>query len=225
MSKELILIENLEKNFEQGSQVVRVLKGLHLKIFHGEDLCILGESGVGKSTLLHILGGLEPPTKGKVFFEGEDIFSYDDKKLSRFRNESLGFVFQFHHLLPDFTALENVMLPLRIGGISSKEASFQAETLMKTLGLEKRMPFYPHELSGGEQQKVAIARALIRKPKLVLADEPTGNLDAENRVMIRELFFDLKKKLGITLIVVTHDENWASYFSRTLRMKDGAWKS
>ena len=200
-----------------------ILKGLDFEVVAGEAVCILGSSGAGKSTFLHILGTLDRPTRGHVYFRGEDLFSKSDAEMSQFRQKNLGFVFQFHHLLSEFTALENVMMPGRIAGLYAKDCKARAESLLDFLGLSSRLSHYPSELSGGEKQRVAIARALFHKPTLLLADEPTGNLDSENSLKIQDLFFQLKQELGLTLIVVTHDTRFASRFPRSVRMADGQW--
>jgi lipoprotein-releasing system ATP-binding protein len=206
-----------------GAARLEVLRGIDLAVGAGEAACIVGSSGAGKSTLLHILGALDRPTLGKVFFKGEDLTRKTDAELADFRNRSLGFVFQFHHLLAEFTALENAMMPCRIGGLSVAESRAAAEELLEALGLRERMSHYPSELSGGEQQRVAIARALVRKPEVLMADEPTGNLDTVNGARIQDLFFELKERLRLTLVVVTHDAAFAQRFPRVLRMRDGLW--
>ena len=200
-----------------------ILKGLDFAVAQGEAVCILGASGAGKSTFLHILGTLDRPTRGSVYFRGVDLFSKNDAELSAFRAQTLGFVFQFHHLLSEFSALENVMLPGRITGQPIKECRERARELLEYLGLTHRLTHYPSELSGGEQQRVAIARALFHRPQLLLADEPTGNLDSENSLKIQDLFFKLKDEMGLTLVVVTHDQRFASRFSRAVKMADGQW--
>lgn len=225
MSSEAPLLEavGIGKSFFQGRNTLEILKDLNLTVQEREAICILGGSGAGKSTLLHILGTLDRPTLGRVFFSGEDLFKKSDDELARFRNQTMGFVFQFHHLLPEFSALENVMMPCRIAGESGRQASQKALRLLRLLGLEQRQKHYPTELSGGERQRVAIARALVREPKILFADEPTGNLDSTNGRRIQDLFFDLQKELGLTLIVVTHDREFAERFPRQLEMADGQW--
>ncbi|MCB0422889.1 MAG: ABC transporter ATP-binding protein, partial [Bdellovibrionales bacterium] len=195
-----------------------------LDIEAGEAVCIVGESGSGKSTLLHILGTLDRADKGSLFYQAEDLGKKSDSELAKFRNEELGFVFQFHHLMSEFTALENVMMPAKIAGVGSKEARERAEDLFGLLGITHRKTHYPSQMSGGEQQRVAIARALMRRPKILLADEPTGNLDGQNTQLIRELFFRLQRELGLALVVVTHDQSMASHFYRVLRLVDGQWE-
>ena len=211
------------KAYPMGSSRLEVLRGIDLKIAKGEAVCIMGSSGAGKSTLLHILGTLDQPSLGKVLFKGADITKKPDQELAKFRNESMGFVFQFHHLLSEFTAVENVMMPCRISGMSLKESRRRAESLLDFLSLLDRSEHYPSEMSGGEQQRLAIARALVRKPEVLFADEPTGNLDTNNADKIQSLFFDLKERLGLTLVVVTHDPSFAKKFPRILSMRDGLW--
>lgn len=223
MSDPMFTIRGLHKSYAMGSHTLEILKGLDLSIYEGEAISIVGSSGAGKSTFLHILGTLDRPTSGEIFFRDENLFERTDDQLAEFRNQTMGFVFQFHHLLSEFTALENVMLPARIGGVPEKEARRRAEELLQILGLLPRKTHYPSELSGGEQQRVAIARALIQKPKVLLADEPTGNLDTQNSLQIQDLFFALKQRLNLTLIVVTHDMNFASRFPRRLTLRDGHW--
>ncbi len=223
MSDPILSGRGLYKTYDSGEMKVEILKGLDLDIYPGEALCIVGASGAGKSTLLHILGTLDAPTAGSVFFSGRNLSLLSDIELARFRNSTLGFVFQFHHLLSEFTALENVELPARIGGLSEGEARSRAEELLGIMGLTSRRQHYPSQLSGGEQQRVAIARALVQRPQILLADEPTGNLDMQNGRMIQDLFFALRDRLGLTLVVVTHDQQFASRFPRRLQMKDGHW--
>lgn len=217
--------KDIHKSYLQGSSQLEVLKGVSLQVQQGEALAILGSSGAGKSTLLQILGSLDAPTAGKVIFEGHDLSEMSEEQLALFRNQEMGFVFQFHHLLSELTALENVVLPSRIAGLSRADAERFAKTLLDMMGLRDREHHFPSELSGGEMQRVAIARALVRRPKVLFADEPTGNLDSTNSKKIQDLFFELKEKLGLTLIVVTHDLQFASRFPRILKMKDGLWAS
>ena len=209
--------------FNQGVNQLQVLRGIDLDIYKGEALCIVGASGAGKSTLLHILGTLERPTEGELYYKGDDLLTQSDEELAKFRNKTLGFVFQFHHLLSEFTALENIMMPVRIGGGSARRARDKAEELISIMGLTDRKHHYPSELSGGEKQRIAIARALVQEPEILLADEPTGNLDTENDRMVQDLFFELKDKFGLTLLVVTHDTHFAARFPRVLTMQDGRW--
>ena len=202
---------------------LEVLKGLDFKLSSNEDVCICGASGAGKSSFLHILGGLDVPSFGEVLFEGQNIHNWSEDKKARFRNQHIGFVFQFHHLLGELNALENVALPLKIGGLGWRAARARAQQLLVELGLQERAQHFPSQLSGGEQQRVAVARALARSPKILLADEPTGNLDTENKKRLQDLFFQLKSDYGLSLVVVTHDPLFASRFSRSLQLKDGQW--
>lgn len=202
---------------------LQILRGLDFEVVAGEAVCILGASGAGKSTFLHILGTLDRPTRGTVYYQNEDLFRKSDNELSAFRSEKLGFVFQFHHLLSEFSALENVMMPGRIAGMNHTDARRRAQELLEYMGLAHRLTHYPSELSGGEQQRVAIARSLFHKPAILLADEPTGNLDSENSSRIQDLFFQLKEEMGLTLVVVTHDTKFAARFPRSVRMADGQW--
>ncbi|MBI3811383.1 MAG: ABC transporter ATP-binding protein [Nitrospirae bacterium] len=216
----MIKITNLTKIFQM-PQPLPILKGIDLEITRGELLCIVGASGVGKSTFLHLLGGLDRPTSGAVEFEGQDLFTLNDNQLAAFRNRRIGFVFQFHHLLPEFTAMENAMMPLLIQGQTWDEAARVAADLLSKVGLGERLSHRPGELSGGEQQRVAVARALILKPNLVLADEPTGNLDSHTADDVFALMKDLNKQLGHTFVLVTHNEKLAAQADRIVRMVDG----
>ncbi len=220
---------NLSKKYatgsSHGSNHLEVLKDINFSIEKGEAVCFLGASGAGKSTLLQILGTLDRPTTGDLLFEGESLFLFNDEDLARFRNEKMGFVFQFHHLIHELTAVENVMLPCMLAGESKQESYDKAAYWLTQFGLAERMDHYPNQLSGGELQRAAIARSLIRNPKVLLADEPTGNLDSENSIKIQQLFFQLQKQLGLTLIVVTHDLNFAKLFSKVYRVKDGCLTS
>lgn len=223
----LISAQTVTKSYPMGPnqrERLEILKGVNLEIAKGEAVCIVGSSGAGKSTLLHILGTLDKPTLGKVIFKGKDLTRESDERLAEFRNKSMGFVFQFHHLMSEFTALENVMMPCRISGLSLKESRVEAERLLEAMGLSARISHYPSEMSGGEQQRVAIARALVRSPEVLFADEPTGNLDTTNAARIQDLFFELKDRLKLTLVVVTHDASFAQKFPRVLRMRDGLWE-
>lgn len=225
MSEPLMKAVGLAKSYAQGASELEILKGVNLDLEAGHAHGIVGASGSGKSTLLHLLGTLDRPSRGELYFEGRNLFTLPDAELSKFRNEKMGFVFQFHHLLAELNALENVMLPLRVAGLSGREARGPAEELLSILGLSDRKEHYPNQLSGGELQRVAIARALVRKPKILFADEPTGNLDSANSLKIQDLFFELQRQLGLTLVVVTHDSQFASRFPRLLRLKDGNWAS
>lgn len=223
MNNLILEAQCVSKSYPMGNSRLEVLKGVDLKIQKGEAVCIVGSSGAGKSTLLHILGTLDQPTLGKVFFKGHDLTRKDDAAMARFRGESMGFVFQFHHLLQEFRAVENVMMPCRLAGLSPKESRKLAEELIDQMGLTARANHFPSEMSGGEQQRLAIARALVRKPEVLFADEPTGNLDTENAAKIQDLFFDLKNRLQLTLVTVTHDNVFAARFPRVLKMRDGKW--
>lgn len=213
----MILGKNIKKQY--GS--LEVLKGVDLHIQPSEVVSIVGSSGAGKTTLLTILGTLDKVTSGEILFNGVNITSLNEKKLAAFRNQHIGFVFQFHHLLPEFTALENVCIPAFINKTSKKEAELKANELLDLLGLKHRANHKPSELSGGEQQRVAVARALINNPKVIFADEPSGNLDSENAQNLHQLFFKLRDELKQTIVVVTHNETLANMADRKLIMKDG----
>jgi lipoprotein-releasing system ATP-binding protein len=219
--KDLIQVQQLYKSFGNGAKQVDVLKGIDLTFNQGERAAIVGVSGVGKTTLLHILGTLDRPTTGKVLYRGKDIFTLNERELALFRNREIGFVFQFHHLLPEFNALENTMMPCLIQGISKKEAAFRAETILSLVGLKERLSHKPGELSGGEQQRVAVARALVLEPKVLLADEPTGNLDTKTGESVFHLLQELNQIKGVTLIVVTHNLKLASQLPRQINLADG----
>jgi lipoprotein-releasing system ATP-binding protein len=218
---ELLEACGINKSFSTEAGELTVLKGISIAIKAGEMVGIIGASGAGKSTLLHILGALDKPTSGQVLFQGRDISTLDEKALARFRNISVGFVFQFHHLLPEFNSLENVVLPGMIGGMDVRETRQRAGEILAELGLSRRMHHRPGELSGGEQQRVAVARALIRNPQVVLADEPTGNLDTATGNELFELFIDLNRRKGITFVVVTHNKSLSDRCHRVLEMADG----
>ena len=213
----MIEIKNLTKRFGN----IQVLKGIDLKVNKGEVISIVGPSGAGKTTLLQLIGTLDKPDSGNIFFNGEDLCKMNSKKLATFRNQHIGFVFQFHQLLPEFTALENVTIPALIAGRNRKEAELEALELLEMMGLKERVNHKPAELSGGENQRVAVARALINHPDVVLADEPSGSLDSKNKEELHKLFFDLRDKFGQTFIIITHDEGLASFTDRTIRMVDG----
>lgn len=223
MSNIILSTKCVTKAYTMEESRLEVLKGVDMEIKKGEAICIMGVSGAGKSTLLHILGTLDMPTLGKVYYQGEDLTKKTDDQLATFRNQKMGFVFQFHHLLPELTALENVALPARVGGVSKKEALEKAQNLLKKMGLDKRKTHYPSELSGGERQRVAIARALVQNPEILFADEPSGNLDSENGKVIQDLFFELQEDLGLTLIVVTHDQEFANRFPKLYKLKNGVF--
>lgn len=220
-SVELIRTTGLTKFFTTDQGRVDVLRGIDLHISCGERVAIVGSSGAGKTTLMHILGGLDSPSRGSVSFEGAQVFELRGAALDRFRNRSVGFVFQFHQLLPEFTALENVAMPALIAGEKRQSALARAETLLSEVGLGHRFGHKPGQLSGGEQQRVAIARALVMAPKLLLADEPTGNLDSGTTESIYELLQMLHERHGLTMVIVTHSEKLAGRMDRTLRMVDG----
>ena len=200
---------------------MEVLKGVDLTFSQGEKAAIVGASGVGKTTLLHVLGTLDRPTVGKVLYEGKDVYTLSEKGLAHFRNREIGFVFQFHHLLPEFNALENTMMPCLIQGIPEKESVSRAEAILTLVGLKERLSHKPGELSGGEQQRVAVARALVLEPKVLLADEPTGNLDAKTGESVFDLLRELNRIKGVTLIVVTHNLKLAEKLSRQIQLVDG----
>lgn len=217
----MIDIKNITKSF--GS--LQVLKGIDLHINRGEVVSIVGPSGAGKTTLLQIIGTLDRPDSGSVFVDDIDVTNLSQKRLSDFRNKHIGFVFQFHQLLPEFTAIENVMIPAYIAGVSQREAKQRAQELLEFMGLNDRASHKPNELSGGEKQRVAVARALINKPAVILADEPSGSLDSKNKEELHQLFFDLRDKFGQTFVIVTHDEQLANITDRTIHLKDGMLES
>lgn len=220
--KILIKTISLTKDYQiSKTEKLNVLKGINTEFYEGEIVSIVGPSGAGKSTLLHIIGTLDKPTEGKIYFDEQEIFKLNSNELAKFRNSKIGFIFQFHHLLPEFTALENVCLPAMINGKSLKSAEITAKELLNEVGLGSRFEHKPSELSGGEAQRVAIARALINSPKVVLADEPTGNLDTKNSDEVMNLIFKLREKFKQTFIIVTHNEKFASMTDRTLKMLDG----
>jgi lipoprotein-releasing system ATP-binding protein len=221
MTQSLLRVEGLIKSYGRGASRIEVLRGVDLVLEAGERLGIIGISGVGKSTLLHLLGALDVPDEGSIDFAGRRISGTPDMELAEFRNQSIGFVFQFHHLLPEFTALENVMMPLLIGGVNRREAGERAAQMLAEVGLSNRSTHQPGELSGGEQQRVAIARALIRDPKILLADEPTGNLDIETAARIHDLLIEFNEKRGLTMVIVTHNPELASRMTRCVRMTAG----
>jgi lipoprotein-releasing system ATP-binding protein len=221
MSNCLLEVRDLRKSFQTDVSRVDVLNGINLSVMQGDTIALVGASGAGKSTLLHIIGTLDRPTSGNVFFRGDDVFTLNEGALATFRNRSIGFVFQFHHLLPEFTALENVMMPALISGISKEEARKSAVEFLEDVGLAQRLHHKPGELSGGEQQRVAIARALVLSPALLLADEPTGNLDRKTSEEVHELLAGIQQKTGLTLIIVTHNERLAARMGKTINMVDG----
>ena len=219
MSDPLVSVQNVTKTFQHEGRSLEVLKGIDLDIASGEMVTIVGPSGAGKSTLLHLIGTLDLPTEGRILYDGQDVTRLGSSDLAEFRNRSIGFVFQFHHLLPEFTALENVMMPGLIQGRRRFET--RAKQLLDEVGLSERLTHRPGELSGGEQQRVALARALLMEPKLVLADEPTGNLDSQTSASVHSLFFDLNRRHGITFLIVTHSRDFADMMPRRVSMKDG----
>ena len=222
MSNTILACEAVCKNYYDGQLNVQVLDNLTLQVEKGRSIGIVGASGSGKSTLLHILGGLDKPTSGRVSLMGQDLSQLSQKQLSRLRNQHLGFVYQFHHLLPEFSALENVMMPLLIGKRPKEQARERALLMLEKVGLKNRVLHRPGELSGGERQRAAIARALVTDPACLLADEPTGNLDRKNALNILDMMMELKQELGTALVVVTHDDEMAARFDRVLNMTDGA---
>ena len=217
----MLTAKHIHKSF--GS--LPVLRGVDMEIAQGEIVSIVGSSGAGKTTLLHILGTLERAEKGELYFEGEALHRFNSKQLSHFRNQKIGFVFQFHHLLPEFTAVENVSIPGWIAGKSNKQVLQDATELLDRLGLSNKLYSKPHELSGGEQQRVAVARSLINKPGIVFADEPTGNLDSANAKSLHQLFQQLRYEMQQTFVIVTHNEELAALSNRILHLKDGRWNT
>lgn len=213
----MIELNNITKSFG----TLQVLRGINLQIEKGEVVAIVGPSGAGKTTLLQIMGTLDKPDTGKVLIQGKDVFRLSGSKLSRFRNEHIGFVFQFHQLLPEFTALENIMIPAMIGGTGKGEARKRAMELLEFMKLTDRADHKPNELSGGEKQRVAVARALVNKPDVVFADEPSGSLDSQNKEELHRLFFELRDQFGQTFVIVTHDESLAAMADRTIHICDG----
>ncbi|BCU65337.1 lipoprotein-releasing system ATP-binding protein LolD [Acinetobacter bouvetii DSM 14964 = CIP 107468] len=224
MSNVILDAQNITKSFTDGKSSVDVIRGLSLQVKAGEFVSIVGSSGSGKSTLLHVLGGLDRPTSGQVMINGQRFDTLGEAERGYIRNEHLGFVYQFHHLLPEFSALENVAMPLMLRkGASYKDVKKQAEYLLERVGLSHRLTHKPGELSGGERQRVALARALVTKPKLMMADEPTGNLDRKTAVKIFELLTELRKEFNMAMLIVTHDEYLAQSADAVLHMQDGLW--
>ena len=221
MNKVVLKCDNVSKSYKDGQLNVNVLNQLRLEVLEGQSVSIIGSSGSGKSTFMHILVGLDKPTSGSVVLMGQDLSQLGQKQLGLLRNQYLGFVYQFHHLLPEFSALENVMMPLLIGKMKKAEAEQRAVEMLEKAGLKKRIQHRPSELSGGERQRAAIARALVTRPKCLLADEPTGNLDRKNAQNVLDMMLDLKSELNTSLIVVTHDDELAVRFERVMLMHDG----
>lgn len=220
----MIRAKNITKVYSAGDEqgkALHVLRGISLEIQDGEIIAIVGASGVGKSTLLHILGTLDRPTAGSIFYDDEDVFSYSDEKLAHFRNQHIGFIFQFHHLLPEFSVLENVCMPSMIGGKKIEDVRDRAKSLLSSVGVESKASSRPSNLSGGEQQRVAVARALMNSPKIVYADEPTGNLDTTNAQQLHDLIWDLNKTQNQTFVIVTHNEKLAREAHRVVKVVDG----
>jgi lipoprotein-releasing system ATP-binding protein len=220
-SDRLITGRDLTKSFRNGGVSIDVLQGINVDLDIGETVAIVGPSGIGKSTLLHILGTLDRPDDGTLLFQGENVLRYEDVKLAAFRNKAIGFVFQFHHLLPEFSALENAMMPALINGFSKPQANKAAEEILVRVGLQDRLHHRVGKLSGGEQQRVALARALVLKPAILLADEPTGNLDKMNSDQVHQLLLDLNQEFLMTLVVVTHNMELASYMTRCVTLIEG----
>ena len=221
MSDVVLHAQDIHKSFGKGEHRLDVLRGIDLSICRGEIIAVTGPSGVGKSTLLHILGALDRPTRGRLLLDSTEVFSLSDDQLARFRNETVGFIFQFHHLLPEFSALENVMMPMLIGGRLPKGAEQSARDLLERVGLADRQHHRPGELSGGEQQRVAVARALANDPLVILADEPSGNLDIANSEMLHEMLWELARSLSQTFVIVTHDLQLAQKADRRIDLMAG----
>lgn len=216
-----IRLESISKGFETTNSPIEILSEASLSIGQGESIAVVGESGIGKSTLLHILGALDKPGAGRFFFRGKDVFSMDKTRLAAFRNRTIGFVFQFHYLLSEFTALENVMIPGLIAGMPRREIRPEAEAILVRVGLKDRLSHRVTDLSGGEQQRVALARALVLKPRILLADEPTGNLDTKNSAHIHDFLVQLNREMGMTMVVVTHNMKLARYMQRRMTIHEG----
>ena len=224
MSEIVYEIKNLVKNYSIESQTLQILKGLNFTVSKGSSVCIMGPSGSGKSTLLNLMGALDSPTSGQVLYYGRDISDWTEEQQAFFRRDKLGFVFQSHYLLKEFTVLENISLPAYISQKSKKKILERAKFLVDSLGLQDRIRHYPAQLSGGESQRVAVARALMNEPEILLADEPVGNLDRKNGMIIRDLFFELQDKFNLSLLAVSHDDFFASAFSKIVKLEDGQLK-
>lgn len=218
---ELLSARGLSKSFKSSNARLQVLNNLHLTLQQRETLAVVGASGIGKSTLLHILGTLDRPDSGRLYFREEDVFQYSDQRLARFRNRMIGFVFQFHHLLPEFTALENTLMPALIQGMDKTQAASIASAMLARVGLSERLHHKATDLSGGEQQRVALARALVLRPPILLADEPTGNLDKKNSAQIHQMLLELNREMGMAMVVVTHNMELAALMSRQATILDG----
>jgi len=221
---EILRAVDLHKSYFSGPVELPVLKGINIAIEAGEIISVIGASGVGKSTLLHLLGALDRPTDGIVYYEDQDIFGFTDRKLARFRNDEVGFIFQFHHLMPEFSAVENVMMPALIAGKKKEQSRELAMELLRKVGLGGREKHRPGELSGGEQQRVAVARSLVNDPKVILADEPTGNLDENTSEEVHDLIWELNERTNQTFIIATHNQNLAQRSDRIIRLADGQAK-
>jgi len=219
--KRFIEVQNLSRSFQNTGAPIEILRDVNLSLDEGDTLAIVGASGIGKSTFLHILGTLDRPDSGKLYFQGEDVLLFDNSKLARFRNKSVGFMFQFHHLLPEFSALENASMPALIHGYSKEKAMQAAETILVRTGLKSRLHHRVGKLSGGEQQRVALARALVMRPRILLADEPTGNLDTRNSDQVHELLLELNQEFSMTMVVVTHNMQLAAFMSRCVTIANG----
>ena len=219
----LLKAVSIYKEFGQGEDALKVLKGLDITVDKGEALCIVGPSGAGKSTFLHILGTLDRSTSGEVFYQNKSLSNSTEEERAAFRSQKLGFVFQFHYLLNEFNMIENIMIAGQVAGMSTKKSKESAEDFMSLLNLSHRQRHFPSELSGGERQRVAIARALMNQPEVLLVDEPTGALDTENSMKILDILFEMRERLGLTLIAVSHDPLFSNPFPKVLTMKDGQW--
>jgi len=219
--RRFVEVQDIHKGFQDSGMPIEILKNVNLTLDQGETLAIVGASGIGKSTFLHILGTLDRPDQGKLLYQGEDVLTFDSSRLARFRNRFIGFMFQFHHLLPEFSALENAGMPAMINGYTRQQAKKAAEAILVRVGLQDRLRHRVSKLSGGEQQRVALARALVMRPKILLADEPTGNLDTQNSDQVHELLMELNQEFSMTMVVVTHNMQLAAFMSRSVTIVDG----